>query len=110
MAISIEKKGPQALSLRSFISRQNDVYMMTLQGAITLSRHHLLLGHLFGDFQVVQQDPACLGEVGVVLRLGFIRLGRQRILILFLQFLERIFTLGLAADVFQGKLLVFDRD
>jgi len=30
ISISIEKKGPQAVSQRSYISRQNDVYMMTL--------------------------------------------------------------------------------
>src|SRR3989344_7946367 len=108
MAISIEKKGPQAVSRRSFISRQNDVYMMTLCGAITLNSHHLLLGHLFGHFQVVQQNPACLGQVGVVFRLGFIRLGWQRVFIFFLQFLEWVFALGLAAGGFQHQLLILD--
>src|SRR5450830_1571111 len=108
ISISIEKKGPQAVSQRSYISRQNDVYMMTLRREVTLNRHHLLLGHLFGHFQVVQQNPACLGQVGVVFRLGFVRLGRQRVFIFFLQFLEWVFALGLAADVLQYKLLILD--
>ena len=88
-------KRTAGVNLRSFISRQNDVYMMTLRGAITLNRHHLLLGHLLGDLQVIQQDPARLGQVGVVFRLGFIRLGRQRVFIFFLQLFERVFTLAL---------------
>ncbi|CAI8923714.1 hypothetical protein EMIT0180MI3_360022 [Priestia megaterium] len=107
------KKGPGAQSSQSFISRQNDVYLMTLRGASALNCHHpdckhLVLGDRSVEFQVIQQNPPGLAQVGVVFWLGLVWLGRDGIFVFFLQLFERLFTLGLATDVFHGQLLGFD--
>jgi len=62
-----------------------------------------VLGQAVGQPQVVDEDLAGFGQVGVVFRRRLVRLGRGVLLLFVLDFLEQLFALGLASGVFQGQ-------